>query len=284
MRSTPAGVESLSAIGTGPLLWDNRRMKKAILRPSGALDVPFIAYTDESGNTGLNLFDGNQPYFWTGTLLGLTDLDRLPKAIHQSCLDRAGVKELHGNALGLGGIEKIAGKLQQLLFRYKARFIFTQIHKPHVAAMKFVDTIFDSGNNEAMSNFHYGVRINRLYFAQIMSGLLDMTDREEFWKAYELCDSRGLVRILHRLEGRVESQINDPRSRQLLIEAIKWGSQYPEKVMATRSELDSPNVIAVSLLINVLHAWNTEIGLTISKFVHDEQNQFGKALKQDVRC
>ena len=50
--------------------------------------------------------------------------------------------------------------------------------------------------------------------------------------------------------------------------------------METRSDLDSPNVIAVSLLINVLHEWNTEIDLTIAKFVHDEQNQFGKALKQ----
>ena len=195
-------------------------MKNAIVRPSAAFDTPLIAYTDESGNTGLNLFDTDQPFFWTGTLLTPTDLDHLPAAIHQSCLDRAAAKELHGSALGLGGIEKIAGKLHQLLYRYKARFIFTRIHKLHVAAMKVVDTIFDSGNNDAVSTFHlspftfhYEVRINRLYFAQIMSGLLDSTDREEFWKAYELCDPKGLVGILHRLRGRVESQIDDPRSR-----------------------------------------------------------------------
>jgi hypothetical protein len=33
------------------------------------------AYTDESGNTGLNLFDKNQPIFWTGTLVAYADVD-----------------------------------------------------------------------------------------------------------------------------------------------------------------------------------------------------------------
>ena len=59
------------------------------------------AYTDETGNTGLNLFDPGQPSFWTGTLLTPVDLDRLDPAIHRGCLERAGCAELHGNQLGL---------------------------------------------------------------------------------------------------------------------------------------------------------------------------------------
>src|SRR5437588_6978502 len=114
--------------------------------------APLFAYTDETGNTGLNLFDEGQPFFWTGTLLAVTDLDRLDPAIHQACLSRVGRSELHANELGFSGIEKIAGKLQQLLFRYRAQFIFTRLEKTHLAGTKFVDTLLDSGINQAVSN------------------------------------------------------------------------------------------------------------------------------------
>jgi hypothetical protein len=81
------------------------------------VETPFVAFTDETGNSGLNLFDRNQPYFWTGTLLTPVDLDRIDPAVHEACLSRAGRKELHGNELGFSGIERVAGKLQQLLYR-----------------------------------------------------------------------------------------------------------------------------------------------------------------------
>jgi hypothetical protein len=31
------------------------------------VQIPLNAYTDETGNTGLNLFDQGQPFFSTGT-------------------------------------------------------------------------------------------------------------------------------------------------------------------------------------------------------------------------
>ena len=65
-----------------------------------------FAYTDESGNSGLDLFDAGQPTFWTGTLITPFDLDQIHPQMIQATLDRAGVPELHGNALGLTGIEK----------------------------------------------------------------------------------------------------------------------------------------------------------------------------------
>src|SRR6266571_332457 len=129
---------------------------------------PILAFTDETGNSGLNMFDQNQPFFWTGTLLTPVDWDTLPPAIHQACLDRAGCAELHGNQLGLSGIERIAGKLMQLFQRYKTQFLFTRIEKRHLVATKFVDTLMDSGLSGAVSNFHYAIRFNRLYLAHII--------------------------------------------------------------------------------------------------------------------
>jgi hypothetical protein len=241
---------------------------------------PQVAFTDESGNSGLNLFDRNQPYFWTGTLLTPHDLDALPCAIHEACLARAGCAELHGNDLGLSGIDKIAGRVMHLLYRYKATFLFTRIEKRHLAATKFVDTLLDSGLNKAVSNFHYGIRFNRLYLAHVLVALLDEDDRQEFWAVYGRGDGKGFARILRRLEGRVHTHVRDPRTRQLLLDAITWGMANPEPLLeGTRSPLDSPNIVALTLLIHELHELNQRFGLSIRTFIHDEQQQFGKHLK-----
>jgi hypothetical protein len=190
---------------------------------------PLLAFTDETGNTGLNLFDPKQPFFWTGTLLTTVDWDSVPREIHQACLDRAGCPELHGNHLGLQGIERIAGRLIQLFRRYKTQFLFTRLEKRHFAATKFVDTLLDSGLNKAVSNFHYGIRFNRLYLAHVITALLDSDDREEFWDiVYPRGDAKGFARILRRLEGRIHSNVHDKRTRQLLLDAVAWGLVHPE--------------------------------------------------------
>lgn len=239
-----------------------------------------VAFTDETGNSGMNLFDGNQPFFWTGTLLTPIHLDLLDPAIHQACLSRARCTELHGSHLGLGGIERVAGKLCSLFLRYQCRFLFTRIDKSHLAAMKFVDTLLDSGLNGAVSNFHYGLRFNRLYLAHILVAMLDRSDREEFWTAYAEGDSGGFRRILLRVEGRIQSRVDDPRTRQLLLDAITWATANPEPLLeGTRSALDSPNIVAMTLLVHELHALNQNSGLSIRTFIHDEQQQFGKHLE-----
>jgi len=243
--------------------------------------IPANAYTDETGNTGLNLFDPGQPFFWTGTLVTPVDLDRLDPAIHRACLERAGCKELHANQLGLTGIEKVAGKLERLLYRYRVRFLFTRVDKTHLAGTKFVDTLMDSGINEAVSNLHYGVRFHRLYLTQSIVALLSIEDRREFWDVYAKSDAKGFVRILSRLQGRVDTHIQDPRTRQLLLDAIAWALVHPEPLLeGTRSEMDSPNVVALTLLIEMLHQLNNQHGLVIGTFIHDEQKQFGKWLER----
>jgi hypothetical protein len=248
---------------------------------SGAVvETPFVAFTDETGNSGLNLFDKGQPFFWTGTLLTPVDLDALDPAIHRACLARAGCQELHGNELGFSGIERIAGRIEQLLYRYQARFLFARLEKSHLAATKFVDTLLDSGLNEAVSNFHYGIRFNRLYLAHIIVAFLDHDDREEFWAAYATGDARVFRHICMRLEGRIHSRVDDPRTRQLLLDAIAWALKHPEPLLeGTRSQLDSPNIVALTLLVHELHSLNQLTGLTVRTFIHDEQQQFGTYLK-----
>ena len=147
--------------------------------------------------------------------------------------------------------------------------------------MKFVDVLMDSGLNQAVSSFHYGMRFNRLHLAHVLEAFLDPDDLCEFWDTYRIGDARGLVRILHRMEGRLHHHVQDERTRLLLLDAVNWGIKHPEPLLVgTRSPLDSSNIVALTLLVHELHRVNDQIGLTVKAFIHDQQQQFGRHLKE----
>ncbi len=74
-----------------------------------------FAFTDESGNSGLKLFDNGQDSFWTGTLIAYADVDSRYLRFHKELLAITEKQELHGAELGFGGIEKIASRLSVLI-------------------------------------------------------------------------------------------------------------------------------------------------------------------------
>ena len=241
------------------------------------------AYSDETGNSGNNLFDSGQPYFWTGTLVCEADVDRDGASLHAKCLEISGESELHGNTLGLSGIEKIAPALLELFFKLKPHFLFTRIEKTHLAATKFFDVLMDSGINHAISNLQYAYRATRLPLAVQFIQLLDDSDRREFWDVYRSADADGFRTILARLRDRLlgwhERGLYHDRTVQLLRDGIEWGMKYPEPLLESiLGELDSPNIVAFSLLVTLLHELHSKTGMRVGTFVHDEQNEFGKSL------
>src|SRR5260370_1706239 len=97
------------------------------------------AFTDESGNSGLNLFDPAYPVFWTGTIIAFADVDTKYGTVHQELLATAGKAELHGADLGFAGMEKIAQRLSWFIREKKLQFSFVRVHKPFLAASKLFD-------------------------------------------------------------------------------------------------------------------------------------------------
>ena len=61
-------------------------------------------FIDESGNTGNNLFDPEQPILSYGLLSSAPNPDELATAAHASMLRKLGVDCLHANQLGVGGV------------------------------------------------------------------------------------------------------------------------------------------------------------------------------------
>jgi SEC-C motif/Protein of unknown function (DUF3800) len=247
-------------------------------------DVPVQAYTDEAGNSGNNLFDAGQPYFWTGTLLSAGNLDVDCSSAHAECLRIVDRDELHGNDLGLSGIEKIAERLIECFLEEDCWFCFTALEKRHLAATKLFDTLMDSGINRAVSNLHYGVRGLRIPLAVQLIQILEDGERREFWDVYGSGDKGRFCDLLRRIKQRLNAlhkeRIYDGRTVQLLTDAIDWATSNPAPLLEQhQSELDSPNVVALSLLIASLHDLHRATGLKVGTFVHDEQNQFASAME-----
>jgi hypothetical protein len=107
--------------------------KTPLLRTPETFGEDCIAYTDESGNSGSHLFDKDQPEFWTGTLVTPPDFERVAAPVVAECPSIVGQKELHRNALGLSGIDKIGDKLGYLFGGTGAQFFFSKIDKLHFA-------------------------------------------------------------------------------------------------------------------------------------------------------
>jgi len=258
--------------------------KTPLLRTPETFGEDCVAYTDESGNSGSHLFDKDQPEFWTGTLVTPPDFEKIAAPVVTECLSIVGQKELHGNALGLSGIDKIGDKLGHLFGGTGAQFLFTKIDKLHFAGAKFADTLLDSGTNNAMSLVQYGPPATRLPLALQLIQLLRKDDLGRWWKAFESNDAEGFSKMmegpLKRLETVEKNNVYDPRTVQLLRDALTWAIAHPKRVLEGGfSPLDTPNVVAVTLVVNMLHNLHEETGARVVTFIHDEQNQFIKHIK-----
>jgi len=239
------------------------------------------AFSDESGNTGNHIFDGAQPYFWIGTLFCFANIDLETQGKVEHWKKKVCVEELHGAELGLDGIEMIADELKEFIDYYNLYFSFIRIEKQHLAGTKFVDTLLDSGINKAVSWLHYGTKVLQLPLALYIIENLTLHDRVTFWNAYKKGDGEVFRGILGNLAWRIKHHVKDKRAQELLIDAILWALDNPHPLLeATLSELDAPNMVAFSLLLDGVHKIHEETGLRVAKFKFDEQSQFGKSMEE----
>lgn len=238
-----------------------------------------FAYTDESGNTGLGVFDADQPVFSTLTLIATHEIDHVLAPRHAEWLREIGVPRLHANELGLARIESLADSARQFIELVDARFILTAIHKPYFAAVKFVDAVLDSGINKGMDPLHYGLRGLRLPLALALVRSMEKEDVVRFWDAWGRRDASTFTAVVRRVRTNVR-EYPDARIAELLDDALAWAESHPLPILdERRSKLDAPNIVALTLIVNALHQLVGEDGGSVLRFVHDSQQQFAKSLK-----
>jgi len=108
-------------------------------------------YVDESGHTGLNLFDASQPRLYYGVISSPLDLDIAAEPILKRLRAILNFDRIHASNLGNGELVKIAPLLRQLAIDLDIRFDLHTVYKPDHAIIQFFGQTFDQGMNPAMS-------------------------------------------------------------------------------------------------------------------------------------
>ena len=243
-----------------------------------------FAYIDETGHTGSNLFDQQQPNFYYGVLNSRVDFDLIYAAHVRRLATSIGVAELHANELGSEKVEAIAPRLLQLLRRADCRFDLSKINKPDLAVMKLFDTVFDPAENVAVPWQAYNMVALRNVLLLKLAAIAGEDELKKFWDA--LLDRNAgrsramIVEALRILAGKVP-RIPDQRSRQILGDGFAWAMQHPEVLQyhsTSRTHIKGhmPNAIAFSDMLRTIHMRSTAWGRAVSVIRVDQQTQFNE--------
>lgn len=243
-------------------------------------------YVDESGHTGPNLFDPDQPMLYYGVLSSSGNVDLLAADRLQRLRRRAGVPRLHAAELGNGGLVPLIEDLVKIDKVLQLRFDLYRIAKPDHAIICFFDQVFDQGMNPAMTWSGYWTPVRYILLLKLAT-LFDEALAKRAWDArIELDDAkaeRELAAVCDELRARVGS-LPDARSRQLISDTLGWASKNaPEIYYNTKTKKDrlevTPNIVGFQAVMHGIAMRIKKHGRKESRITVDQQSQFNKAQK-----
>src|SRR5476649_1024120 len=107
-------------------------------------------YVDESGHSGSDLFDEQQPNLYYGVVSSPQDIDIVAEAELALLRQHVGHPRLHATELGIGRLLEIAPEIEKLQQRLEMSFDVYRFVKADHAIISFFDQVFDSGMNSAV--------------------------------------------------------------------------------------------------------------------------------------
>lgn len=241
-------------------------------------------YVDESGNTGLNLFDPVQPMLYYGVLGCRYDLDIKAEPLLVSLRLELGVDRIHANQLGVGRLTPIADRLAKFSKKDGIRFSLFTVKKPDHAVITFFDQVFDSGLNEAVSWQHYWTPLRYAMLFKV-AYLFDEELAKRAWAARReqnaaRCDEE-LVKLCKDLRDRIDL-LPDRRSRELVGGALTWAIAHPRAIGFGTDNRESalqisPNLVGFQQVLQGISVQSVGMGRKVKSIVVDRQTEFNAA-------
>lgn len=243
-------------------------------------------HADESGNTGNNLFDPNQPRLSYGLLSSKTNVDALGVQLHKEMVRRVGVPALHANELGIDRLSTIAPLLCELQRKMRFCFDYYYIVKPDFAVTKLFEAVFDAGLNKAVRWDAYWTPLRFV----LLFKLNELLDESILKQAWTLCTvkrvekyEQDIVELLTELKRRAEASSLDARSKEVLVDAFRFGIARPLDLDfgAPDPRFVSPNTVGFQF---VVHAMSRRLRKArrkdAYKIVVDKQQQFNRSQQE----
>jgi len=231
-------------------------------------------FLDESGNSGLKLFEGEREFICCG--LFLRNGRKVPLEIDEIIKQTSGVG-LHGSKLGLSKLETIATELLKIYRSIEATFLFSVIDKHYFAAMKLWDCLFDAGTNPGVSGFHVSFApLRYIIIAKFCHVIYEDPVIKVFWEMHTAKTARKYDEILGQLSIVISNSKLDTRSKELIEMAIQGALKKPDDVFGSGAiKEDSPNVTSVVMMAHELNKVYASRNVVISEITHDRQDEFG---------
>ncbi|WP_375205631.1 DUF3800 domain-containing protein [Hyphococcus sp.] len=253
----------------------------------GESKVPLYAYVDESGNTGKNIFDLNQPDFFTAAFISRGDFDRIYSEKLKKIASLVNDDAIHAAELGFGGLEKIAPDIVRLLSGIRAYFFVSRVQKSYLLASKMFDVLFDSGENAAVAWHVYNMRPLRLILVFKLAYIIDDDIAKRFWDALlEPAETKAQEKLCVVCQNLLLNVpiLPDEASRKKLSDALRWIIKHPECIhihieqkLARKGHF--PNMVAFANLLDGLEQYSKSVKRPVAQIIHDDQSEFEAILK-----
>jgi hypothetical protein len=278
--------ESLDALHPEVVLRSGiRSVPCAILNGTEILRVSaMFCYVDESGNTGLNLFDDSQPILYYGVITCKTNLDVTAKLILSKSRRQLGVNRLHANELGVARLTEIAEPLTKFCLKNDVRFSLYKVAKPDHAVISFFDQVFDSGINKAISWQHYWTPLRYALLFKVVH-LFDRATAQKAWAARQERNPAKSAQLLKEICSTLLERVNslpDQRSRDIVSGGLKWAAANPFEIDFGAGNKDtllqiSPNLVGFQQVLQSIADQATRQSRKVQSITVDRQTQFNKA-------
>lgn len=241
-------------------------------------------FIDESGNTGLELFDPNQPILYYGVLSAQANLDVIAQPLLKELHQSLGVNRIHANDLGVSRLTPVAEKLARFSKKNDLRFSLLKVAKRDHAIICFFDQVFDSGMNKAVPWHHYFTPLRYVSLFKV-AHLFDEGLAKDAWKARREHNPARCAQIFTRLCSDLLARVDrlpDARSRDVISGALKWAAANPHEISYGVGNHDtalqiSPNLIGFQQVLQTVALQSSARKKLVKRITVDRQTQFNGA-------
>lgn len=245
-----------------------------------------FAFADETGNSGRNIFDQNE-YFRLGAILATTDIAPVAKAAMTPFLEQQGVDRFHAHEWPEETVAELGHAVLDVLDKSGAWvFSLTEIHKPYMAPTKFVDVIFDAGENKAVPGKWYWDELNRHVLCLTIDRAMSRDTAKLFWDSYLVDDFTGIVNCVDLVDAALDRRAAPPAVLDVIGGAFDYARQRPADFTLANTQkrkgyqANTPNVVAFTRLFQAIHDFAAKETSPPERLVHDQQDEFRKTLAE----
>lgn len=240
-------------------------------------------YADESGNTGIKIFD--EPNCYTlGAIITFNDIELDLQPLIEKLCNKFFVSRLHANSLDVSQNIEVANSILNEFEDIDFKAYICTVDKPYIATTKFVDTVFDGTENKAVPPLWYQHEYYRHCLCLIFDVILNDLDKRLFWTSYLESDIELFVQILKNLHKQLNFYDLDPRTYQVINDSLLFSIECPQEITTIsnkkRYKFQTPNLIAFALLMIQIQKLYEKNSMKPKKFIHDRQSEFQGAIQE----